>query len=333
MQRSAPTHGRMEFLDLTKGCLVLLMVVYHSFNYSNQYFLGFRYLSFLPASFIFITGFMVSLVYQPRYASAKKGTSSRLVVRGIKLITLFTVLNLVARAALANRGDRTGAIRDFFANTPEVYVYGSSRAAAFSVLLPIGYLLLLSPFGLSLLCRRRSLGVGLGLALVLIVGTFDLGGVSIGHLNLVSVGVLGLVLGQIKRLSMTFFRQYWLGWLFAYLAFFPIGIRYGYIYFVQAGGAVVAVAMLFGISLRWARDDWLHCRIARLGQYSLIAYVLQIAVLQVGSRFISRPAPGSVNFWLMLVGTTLAMGIAIEATSWARSRSNWVDRGYRSIFS
>ena len=45
---------------MTKGVLVMAMVIYHSFNYSTDYTLGFKYLPFLPPSFILIAGFLIS---------------------------------------------------------------------------------------------------------------------------------------------------------------------------------------------------------------------------------------------------------------------------------
>ncbi|HEY1462593.1 MAG TPA: hypothetical protein VGF44_04170, partial [Terriglobales bacterium] len=56
---AAKTAVRNPALDFTKGFLVLLMVVYHWFNY----FVGpqagvYKYIRFLTPSFIFITGFI-----------------------------------------------------------------------------------------------------------------------------------------------------------------------------------------------------------------------------------------------------------------------------------
>ena len=61
---SSGRRGRISALDFTKGALVLVMVLYHWLNY----FVGpqgdfYRYLSFLPPSFICITGFLISHVY------------------------------------------------------------------------------------------------------------------------------------------------------------------------------------------------------------------------------------------------------------------------------
>ena len=48
MLHPKPSKPRLAYLDMTKGILVLLMVIYHSLNYTNQYQLAFRYLSFCP---------------------------------------------------------------------------------------------------------------------------------------------------------------------------------------------------------------------------------------------------------------------------------------------
>ncbi|SRR6266481_167659 len=54
---------RIAALDMTKGVLIVAMVIHHSFNYSTDYTLGFKYLSFLPLSFILITDLLISGLY------------------------------------------------------------------------------------------------------------------------------------------------------------------------------------------------------------------------------------------------------------------------------
>src|ERR1039458_3410046 len=58
---------RIAALDWTKGALILFMVAYHAINYSAFRPLAFRYLAFLPPSFILITGFLVGQVYAAKY--------------------------------------------------------------------------------------------------------------------------------------------------------------------------------------------------------------------------------------------------------------------------
>src|SRR5271169_3039523 len=87
--------GRIAALDFTKGALVLFMVLYHWLNY----FLGlhgsiYRYLRFLPPSFIFITGFLISNAYLSKYAISDPRLPKRLIVRGLKILGIFVFLNL-----------------------------------------------------------------------------------------------------------------------------------------------------------------------------------------------------------------------------------------------
>ena len=109
---------------MTKGVLVVFMVVYHSLNYTTQYFLAFRYMAFLPPSFILIVGFLLSSVYSVRYQSNDWRLHKRLLQRGLKLVLLFTLLNI---AALASRGQLTESLRAFFLHSLEIYAIGAGR--------------------------------------------------------------------------------------------------------------------------------------------------------------------------------------------------------------
>ena len=140
------SQSRIAALDMTKGVLVVFMVVYHSINYTTQPYLAFQYIGFLPLSFILIAGFLITNIYSARYSVHDWRPYKRLLLRGAKLFALFTVLNIVAHVARGNSyaGQQTG-IGFFFEHWFQVYVLGSHRLAAFEVLLPIAYLLLLAP--------------------------------------------------------------------------------------------------------------------------------------------------------------------------------------------
>jgi peptidoglycan/LPS O-acetylase OafA/YrhL len=86
---------RISALDFTRGALVLIMVLYHWINY----FVGpdwpyYPYLRFLTPSFIFIAGFMISSVYLSKYDAVDPRLPKRLVTRGLKLLTIFILLNV-----------------------------------------------------------------------------------------------------------------------------------------------------------------------------------------------------------------------------------------------
>lgn len=143
----APGHiaDRNPGLDFTKGTLVLFMVLYHWINY----FIGpegfvYTYLRFITPSFIFITGFLIANVYPEKYGWGNHRASKRLMIRGLKLLALFTILNVTANVMFT--GNYKGAmpgIDGFIRNAASIYISGNARAS-FGVLVPISYLLLLS---------------------------------------------------------------------------------------------------------------------------------------------------------------------------------------------
>src|SRR4051794_18609125 len=62
---------RIDALDFTKGILVLIMVLYHWLNYFvTGHDWIYKYLRFLPISFVFISGFLISQVYLSKYKRA-----------------------------------------------------------------------------------------------------------------------------------------------------------------------------------------------------------------------------------------------------------------------
>src|SRR5215475_945473 len=99
-RRTSPRQSsrpRIEALDMTKGVLVVAMLVYHSFNYSTDYTLGFKYLPFLPPSFILITGFLISRLYFNPKAARDASVYRRLLFKGFRLLLVFTILNVLTQ--------------------------------------------------------------------------------------------------------------------------------------------------------------------------------------------------------------------------------------------
>ncbi len=56
-------NNRISTIDFTKGILVVFMALYHSLNYFGYAKLHHIYLTFVPPSFIMITGFIIIQVY------------------------------------------------------------------------------------------------------------------------------------------------------------------------------------------------------------------------------------------------------------------------------
>src|SRR5271156_2446840 len=117
---ASPKAQRIAALDFTKGALVLIMVLYHWMNYFMV--LGwtyYRYLRFLTPSFIFVTGFMISNVYLSKYEATAPRLSKRLFTRGLKLLTIFVLLNLARTYIVPALG--TGVVSQSFLDVRNIF--------------------------------------------------------------------------------------------------------------------------------------------------------------------------------------------------------------------
>jgi hypothetical protein len=321
--------SRVVALDMTKGVLVAFMVLYHSLNYTTQYFLAFRYMAFLPPSFILIVGFLLSSVYSTRYRFNDWRLYKRLLQRGFKLILLFTLLNI---AALVSRGEITESLQTFFRNAFDIYAMGAGRFAAFEILLPIGYLLMLAPALIFLNYLHRLALPAIAVCLFAVCAVLDHSGASSLNLNMLGAGTLGMVLGRCDFQRLNLLGRFWPVALLAYCIVALVGAVTGQTYLCQILGACAALALIYGLCVKFQEDGWLQGRLLRLGQYSLVSYIVQIGLLQIFVRLLGRPELWSAEFLLFLFGTLSIMTLFVEAVEWARTRSLGVETLYRAVF-
>ena len=329
----AKARPRIEALDMTKGVLVMAMVVYHSFNYSTDYTLGFKYLPFLPPSFILITGFLISRLYFTPEAARDRRVYGRLFFRGFRLLLLFTLLNVLTQIAGRRKAVATPqGLSYLFDNWYEIYGIGGGHYAAFSILLPIAYLLLLAPL-LILLYRTHPLVVPLiAISVAIFCSTLPQGDDYSVNLALLSAGLIGVILGRVPDRALFLLRRYW---------YLPVIVYAGYVAFThlvwqspfdQLLNALLALAAIFSLCAAIGASGFAGRELLIVGRYSLLAYIVQIAVLQVLTRMIGRLEPFTVPFYLQMAGVGLLMILMAEGLQWARSRAVWVDASYGFIF-
>lgn len=339
MNAPSSASQRLDYLDLTKGLLVGVMVVYHSLNYTNQHHLGFHYFSFLPPSFVLITGFLLALVYHPRFARHEPGLAGRLVSRSLRLLALFLVLNVLAQLVRSPAYGQKVGVLEFFRHWQEVFLQGGARASgtrltAFEVLVPIAYTIALAPALLLLAARWQAFLPAFCLAFVGLCMWLGYQDSPLVIVKFMGAGVVGILAGWALRRADALGHIFWPASI-AMAVFVVFGTGHGYIYIVQLTGSIIAVAFLCTLSMRLARV-WNETRIirhlVRVGQYSLVAYVAQIGMLQVLVRPLGRPDPDSWEALVMFGGTFIGMSLLVEIAHWLRGRSAAMDRVYRLIF-
>ncbi|MBX3347814.1 MAG: hypothetical protein KF747_03635 [Nitrospira sp.] len=326
--------SRDSALDFTKGVLVLFMLLYHWMNY----FVGidgpvYPYLRFIPASFIFISGFLLATVYPTKYGLNNSNLYLRLLVRGLKILALFTLLNVLANMAFSNsyRGAMPG-VENFLNNAASIYIGGNGRMA-FGVLLPIGYLLILSTL--------IFLGMQVTKYFVLVVCAASFVGVSLldhyevanPNFSFIAIGTLGMTLGQypLQRIYT------WAGWSWVMAGLYAgylIAINiWGERYFLEVIGVCLSVLLIYGAGITIREPRVLVSTVVLLGQYSLYAYIAQIGLLQFLQRSLVTVDVRTGELWaLSIIGAFALTILIVWATHQMCLRSPTLDKMYRLVF-
>jgi peptidoglycan/LPS O-acetylase OafA/YrhL len=336
---SSPKSQRIPALDFTKGALVLLMVLYHWVNYFiGQEWAYYRYLRFLTPSFIFITGFMISNVYLSKYVAADPRLSKRLFTRGLKLLAIFLVLNLARILVVPLLG--TGALvqnpldpKNLFT----VFVSGNlpvagGKLVAFSILVPISYLLMLS--GALMLPYRLYRFTFHVVCVVLLSWIVILGVTGTGsyELEFVTIGMLGVLAGFVPIEAISHFvrRPYMLA--LAYVCY-VIAITKWYVPFpLLVVGTALSLMVIYLIGASGSESGRIRGEVILLGKYSLFGYLSQIAILQILSAGFHRFDLGFTALVISFFAAFVLTIVSVEVVDRARARRASVDRLYKAVF-
>lgn len=335
--RAAPPQRRIPALDFTKGALVLIMVLYHWLNYfvsaDGDFY---KYLRFLTPSFIFISGFVIAQVYlaAPRLHDPK--VPGRLLTRGLKLIALFIVLNAIRSFLIPD--SRSGVVVAPWApaNLNMIFVtgnVGNSKATAFNILVPIGYLLILSSV---LVVGRRSFramfDVTCAVCLLAVV-ILRLNGQTSGNLELIAIGLLGVVAGSVDPATFQRFVSHRILAVIAYATYLVVVTVWGMNYLLQILAVCVNLLVLYLLGESNGGRDAIGRHIILLGKYSLFGYIAQIAILQVLSRAMRHVPLGFVGVAVVAFVIAFAFtSLAVEIVDRARPRLPVADRFYKAVF-
>lgn len=353
-------HQRILALDFTKGVLVLFMVVYHWINY----FIGtqselLRYLRFLTPSFIFITGFLVSAIYLGRYDVNDTTVSRRLAYRGIKILGLFVLLNALISVLSIHPHDRN--VLDPFSahNLFSVYVIGNTavagvgKIASFFILIPISYLLLLSAGLLMMKTSLRgseivSFGVwagrfdsatsvghmfrGVWMLSLLGILVLHLNGLENSNLELLSIGLLGVVIGDgsLQKIDGFLNYPYMLGT--AYFFYILAITIWNVVFPLQVVGVCLSLLIIYLVGARKGELGKIRKYMMLFGRYSLLAYVGQIAVIQLLSRVLPQFHLGTAQVGVSLLGAVGLTALIVEVVDRTRGRSAAIDKMYKAVF-
>jgi uncharacterized membrane protein len=208
---------RIPALDFTKGALVLIMVLYHWMNYfividGSVY----KYLRFLTPSFIFITGFLISQTYLSKYETLGLQVPKRMAMRGLKLLLIAFCLNMTILGRISPFESRVSnrSISNFAAA-----FFAGTAPIAFSVLVPIAYLLILSACLLIISRYYKYVYHVVSLSVVASAMFCEWKGIQCGYLQIVSIGLLAITIGYIPIDRINRYVRHYRLILMAYMAY------------------------------------------------------------------------------------------------------------------
>lgn len=320
-------------LDFVKGILVIVMVIYHTMNvFSTAGPEAYEYVRFVSGSFVFISGYIISAFYEKKFYADRIVTSKRLAVRGLKLIIVFTLLNiLINLTGVGNPSKFQLGLQHYLSNFIAIYGLGDPRYASFQILLPISYLLVISPFFL-LFSQFRKL-----LTLVSLAIAFASSFAGIESINFVFtlIGLIGLFVGMVVNRSERSF--YINNRLVIFIVIFACVFIMGYMdrNLMTYSISVMVVTKLF---YDLGRNTDLGNRIAQpiiiFGQYSLVCYIAQIIILQGLAGLLSRPKLDfGYEIIFVFLFTNLSLLVLCVFLTFLRFQYRLVDKTYKVIFS
>jgi hypothetical protein len=330
--------NRILALDFTKGALVLIMVLYHWINY----FCGpqdNRYLRFLTPSFIFISGFIISNVYVAKYGLSNLQLPKRLIQRGLKILGVFVLLNVTRDfLALGRSHDQASSAPLSFRSLVDIYLIGNgvgggqAKAVAFFILVPISYLLILSALFLGVSRFYRFTIPIVCLILLLCVALSNLAGHEIPNLELLAIGLLGVIAGYlpIEKVNAAVKHPYLLA--AGYLVYLAAISLWNVAYPLQIIGVFLSLMILYLLGQQSGDPGKARESIVLLGKYSLFGYISQIAILQLLRLGLNHIGSEIVVLGLSFVLAFVLTIISVEVVDRTRAESATMDKLYKAVF-
>jgi hypothetical protein len=209
---------------------------------------------------------------------------------------------------------------------------GLGKTAAFAILVPIGYLLIASAVIL-LGCRKfeYSFHVMCGALLLAVLGLAYYG-IESTNLELLVIGLIGVVCGYMSSSQITRLTDHPFAALFVYGAYLLAITLWGVPFPLRVAGVFLTTMLIYLVGAKASDTGFLYGRMVLLGKYSLFGYISQIAILQILRRLMDDP---QLEFGLMAIsfvaGFALTM-LSVEVMQWSRTKLPFIDKIYQAVF-
>lgn len=265
-ERAGILRERVLFYDILRGFLIISMIYFHVVlaTHPSPHL---KIFVFTTVGFILISGIIIGQF------SKVKENYGKLVVRGIKLLIIFSFLNLLGWSVF---GWAKGSYW-------EIVVLGNPDITSFDILVPIGYMLLFSKVIDSINYQKTTLFLlfSVLLALDYLHNAFNYG--HCYNIYLLVVGFIGISLGKLTNIEAVF-SIYSKNPKIIASVFFAMGCSFYFVYFYSVYSAIhVFNAYMLFYMLKYFQNyiPFLQNKLAFLGQHSLFLYLSHIIILKL----------------------------------------------------
>jgi len=309
------------------------MLVHHSLNYYPIGFPLIKYMRFVTGSFIFIAGFIITHFYITKYDLHEKTMYIRLFTRAIKLLLIFTVLNILIMMLL-NNGLQSNAFdwSRLIHSIADLYIFGNYEMFYFDLLVPIAYVLMFTCLLIFILKRNFNLLKYITLALIIYCSFRFFNNDGGYYLRYTTIGLIGASIGLIQHNKLEMISNYWLLIVVLYLIhilLLPIIKLYYPLYILIV---ILNLLFFYTLGMQIKQNNRLTDKIILLGKYSLISYIFQIAILQVLKRIMDFSFLGVNKTFIAFILATLTTYLFIEFVDYLRRYSDLINKMYNLVF-
>jgi hypothetical protein len=262
-----------------------------------------------------------------------------LLQRGLKTLGVFIFLNAVRTFVMPDaRGSNMQSTPWTIQNLTAIYVTGNvslagtGKAAAFYILVPISYLLLLSG-GLAIFTRYWKYTFQTACSTFLLaVLSLSLNGVGSGNLELLAIGLLGVVAGYLSIETIKHVLAHKVALAICYLVYAAIITFWNITYPLQIMGVCLNVMIIYLAGSTNSAQGSIGKIVMLLGKYSLFGYIVQIAILQALYRGLRPLTVRSTELAISFLAAFALTIASVELLDHARRKSTIVDSLYKAVF-
>lgn len=335
---------RNNDLDIVRGALVLIMLMYHCASVTwgtsllPQAIEITERVSFIHYAFVMVSGYLCGWYYAPRINAGEKGIRRRLAARGLKLLGLLFLLNATLYAT--GIGMDLSTLRGYIASVDDVinnFILGMKGSlVAFEILYYIAVLLLMASVVIG---RVGLIPLSAAVGFLLIFGPMN-------QLSVFSLyGFLGIIFGILSHRG--YFDREWNILRVTHGVPVMIALLLYQWFLSEVRGAVKGMGLQiivytcesicwflsFVFILRFPLLQRSQKAVSLLGRYTLIGYIAQMVIIRGGYAVLVRIDARGLEYYLLnLVFSTLLLYLFILSLNVMRTKYNFINSSYRLVF-